>query len=52
MSLVLPLVQAEKGTESRDRHSDDAVTPPPLSLSHTHTHNAQISAFKQSIANT
>ncbi len=24
MSLVLPSVQAERGTESRDRHSDDA----------------------------
>ncbi len=53
MSLVLPSVQAERGTESRDRHSDDAricqqaaiktisdvlYTVTSLSLSHTHTH--------------
>ncbi len=48
MSLVLPSVQAERGTESRDRHSDDACmclhtsrgcdVTMSLSLSHTHTH--------------
>ncbi len=51
MSLVLPSVQAREGTESRDRHSDEArmylqytshgwdvTMSPSLSLSHTHTH--------------